>query len=120
MRLHLREHMNQEFLTISQLRALRKQLKYFESKEHTPTPGQSADLTPPDRSRNSLLSPPSSSSSSDSSDTEEEEVNQQRRLNFNGTIVTYTIIPAGAESYDLLQLFSGPKNLINVMYHCRS
>ena len=64
MRLHLQEHMDQEFLTISQLRALRKQLKYFESKEHTPTPGPSADLTPPDRSRNSLLSPPSSSSSS--------------------------------------------------------
>ena len=104
MLMHVREHINSEFLTVPQLRALRKQQRKIEKERSGPALDQTRGP-----------SPVSSGSSSDSeasagSDSESgirtPEYQQERSSNFNQTLVKFRIQPVGDEIQDMMQLFS--------------
>ena len=113
MRSHIRGHMNSQFLTVLELRALRKQLKLLKSVAGNKGPSSTTACQ-------SNHPHPSSSSSSDSSDSDssdsaesEDRVNhraptydQERSTNFNRTLVRFRIRPAAAEAQDMMGLFS--------------
>ena len=98
---HIRNHTDSEFLTIRQLRIHRSQLKFCGSKQNDiQMPGPS---TARPSSRPSSPPSSSSSSSSDNEDSGDDSHDQQRKVNFNGTLITYTFSPHGSELYDMLQ-----------------
>lgn len=102
---HIREHLDSEFLTVPQLKVLRKQLRLLGKKDAVPATVQSVQI------------PSSSDSSSDLDVSEAANRNeatvpiydQERTPNFNQTLVRFRIRPVGVEMQDMMKLFSNKR-----------
>ena len=101
---HVRHHMNNEYLKVSELKALRKQARFLE--KSGAAAGRSKKLPKPSKSN-----PDSNSSSSDSEDSQppNEDYQQERTTNFDKSLVKYRIRPSGAEQQDMMLLFSNKR-----------
>ena len=110
MRAHIQRHVSEEYLTVPQLQALRKQMRVLRT-----AGGKKAQNKPPPAQ-------PSSSSSSSSNDSDDEsdrqvegffEYEQERTTNFNDTLVRFKIRPALEEKQDMMLLFANRRQQLS-------
>ena len=120
LRKHIQRHMDQEYLTVPQLRALRKQMRQLTANRMT-CQSSSRHHAQPAQQRGDSSDSDSSSDSADRSDNSaaaQEQIpspgyEQERTTNFSGSLVRFKIKPTGEETCDMMLLFANKRRQLS-------